>query len=76
MFSQFNFIISLSFKPIQKGQPVNPVLKKCYMVLDPLTRSVPGLMEGLFLITKVKYLSGKFDFHIDIVEEPACFQKK
>ncbi|PVD35924.1 hypothetical protein C0Q70_02893 [Pomacea canaliculata] len=47
--------------PIQKGQPVNPVLKKCYMVLDPLTRSVPGLMEGLFLITKVKYLSGDIE---------------
>ncbi|CAG5135745.1 unnamed protein product, partial [Candidula unifasciata] len=44
--------------PVTPGQPVSPVLKRCNQVLDPLTRAVPGLMEGLFLIAKVKFLSG------------------
>ncbi|BFZ22635.1 hypothetical protein BsWGS_25674 [Bradybaena similaris] len=44
--------------PVTSGQPVSPVLKRCNQVLDPLTRATPGLMEGLFLIAKVKFLSG------------------
>ncbi|XP_012939708.1 tetratricopeptide repeat protein 21B isoform X2 [Aplysia californica] len=44
--------------PVTSGQPISPVLKRCHQVLDPLTRAVPGLMEGLFLIAKVKFLAG------------------
>ncbi|GFN94695.1 tetratricopeptide repeat protein 21b-like [Plakobranchus ocellatus] len=44
--------------PVTSGQPVSPVLKRCHQVLDPLTRAVPGLMDGLFLIAKVKFLAG------------------
>ncbi|KAK3772094.1 hypothetical protein RRG08_061179 [Elysia crispata] len=44
--------------PVISGQPVSPVLRRCHQVLDPLTRAVPGLMDGLFLIAKVKYLAG------------------
>lgn len=40
------------------GQPPPPLLKRCAAVLDPLTKSVPGLLEGLYLMAKVKYLSG------------------
>lgn len=47
--------------PVQSGQQVSPILKRCYQVLDPLTIAVPGLMEGLYLIAKVKYLSGDVD---------------
>ncbi|XP_060575597.1 tetratricopeptide repeat protein 21B-like isoform X3 [Ruditapes philippinarum] len=48
-------------KPVGPGQVVNPVLKKCNQVLDPLTRAVPGLLEALYLMGKVKYLSGDVD---------------
>ena len=41
------------------GQAVNPILKRCNQVLDPLTRAVPGLLEALYLMGKVKYLAGK-----------------
>ena len=41
------------------GQAVNPVLKRCNQVLDPLTRAVPGLLEALYLLGKVKFLAGK-----------------
>nr|XP_006812059.1 PREDICTED: tetratricopeptide repeat protein 21B-like [Saccoglossus kowalevskii] len=47
--------------PIAPGQPAGPVLKRCAAVLDPLTKAVPGLMEGLFLMGKVKFLSGDID---------------
>ncbi|KAJ8306896.1 hypothetical protein KUTeg_014980 [Tegillarca granosa] len=47
--------------PVTAGQAVNPVLKRCHQVLDPLTRAVPGLLEALFLISKVKYLAGDID---------------
>lgn len=43
------------------GQPPPPLLKRCAAVLDPLTKSVPGLLEGLYLMAKVKYLSGEID---------------
>ncbi|XP_020612885.1 tetratricopeptide repeat protein 21B-like [Orbicella faveolata] len=43
------------------GQPPPPLLKRCAAVLDPLTKSVPGLLEGLYLMAKVKYLSGETD---------------
>ena len=42
------------------GQPPPPLLKRCAAVLDPLTKSVTGLLEGLYLMAKVKYLSGVY----------------
>ncbi|XP_070546763.1 tetratricopeptide repeat protein 21B-like [Ptychodera flava] len=47
--------------PNVQGQPAAPILKRCAMVLDPLTKSVPGLMDGLYLLGKVKFLSGDID---------------
>lgn len=43
------------------GQPPPPLLKRCAAVLDPLTKSVAGLLEGLYLMAKVKYLSGGYN---------------
>ena len=40
------------------GQPVPPLLKRCAAVLDPITKSISGLLEGLYLMARVKYLSG------------------
>ncbi|CAD5116982.1 DgyrCDS5817 [Dimorphilus gyrociliatus] len=47
--------------PTAKGQPIDPVLKKCSFILDPLTKNIPGSMEALFLMAKVKYLTGNID---------------
>lgn len=47
--------------PVGPGQAVNPILKRCNQVLDPLTRAVPGLLEALYLMGKVKYLAGDID---------------
>ncbi|XP_052805384.1 tetratricopeptide repeat protein 21B-like isoform X2 [Mya arenaria] len=48
-------------QPVGAGQAVNPVLKRCNQVLDPLTRAVPGLLEALFLMGKVKFLAGEIE---------------
>ena len=58
------FCIFPSKQPLQTGQQVSPILKRCHQVLDPLTRAVPGLMEGLYLIAKVKYLAGRSPVYI------------
>ena len=40
----------LSYTQAQSpGQPPPPLLKRCAAVLDPLTKSVTGLLEGLYL---------------------------
>ncbi|ESO93623.1 hypothetical protein LOTGIDRAFT_189817 [Lottia gigantea] len=48
-------------QPVPAGQPPNPVLKRCQQVLDPLTRAVPGLMEAVYLLAKVRFLSGDIE---------------
>ncbi len=48
-------------QPVGHGQPASHVLKRCAQVLDPLTRAVPGLQDGLYLMANVKFLSGDVD---------------
>ena len=48
-------------QPAGPGQPPHPVLKRCAQVLDPMARAVPGLLEALYLLGKVKFLSGMFE---------------
>lgn len=39
----------------------SPILVKCIRVLEYLTRVVPGLIEGVYLLAKVKFLAGAID---------------
>ena len=55
------YLIYAPQQPGQLGQPPNPILKRCLQVLDPLTRAVPGLLEALYLMGKVKFLLGDID---------------
>uniref|UniRef100_A0A8C3VMN8 Tetratricopeptide repeat protein 21B n=1 Tax=Catagonus wagneri TaxID=51154 RepID=A0A8C3VMN8_9CETA len=51
----------LNFCPMQPaspGQPLSPLLRRCTSVLETIVRAVPGLLQAVFLIAKVKYLSG------------------
>ncbi|XP_014668422.1 PREDICTED: tetratricopeptide repeat protein 21B-like [Priapulus caudatus] len=49
-------------QPASSGQPmISPVLKKCSAILDPVVRLAPGLVEGLYLMAKVKFLIGDVD---------------
>ncbi|CAE1275560.1 TTC21B [Acanthosepion pharaonis] len=48
-------------QPLQHGQAMDPILRKCQQVLDPLIKAAPGLIEGIYLMGKVKFLSGDFE---------------
>ncbi len=63
----FYFSIDV-FQPAGPGQPAHPVLKRCAQVLDPMARAVPGLLEALYLLGKVKFLSGRQHFNFVILK--------
>ncbi|XP_066301202.1 tetratricopeptide repeat protein 21B-like [Branchiostoma lanceolatum] len=56
-----DFMLFAPTQPSSPGQPVGPVLKRCQGMLDPLTKAVPGLLEGIYLLSKCKFLSGEVD---------------
>jgi len=46
-------------KPVKKGQPLNAVLQRCVQILELVCKVVPGLVEGMYLMGKAKFLSGE-----------------
>ena len=52
---------NLFIQPIEEGHTPSPILKKCGAILEPLTKAVPGLIQGIFYLAKVKYISGETD---------------
>ncbi|XP_059560214.1 tetratricopeptide repeat protein 21B isoform X3 [Myotis daubentonii] len=49
------------YAPASPGQTLSPLLKRCTSVLEAIVRTVPGLLQAVFLIAKVKYLSGDIE---------------
>ena len=47
-------------KPVKKGQPLNAVLQRCVQILELVCKVVPGLVEGMYLMGKAKFLSGEW----------------
>ena len=47
------------FQPPAQGQPPAPLLQRCASVLDTVVKIVPGLLQGVFLLAKVKFQSGE-----------------
>ncbi|XP_061174848.1 tetratricopeptide repeat protein 21B-like isoform X2 [Saccostrea echinata] len=56
-----DFLVFAPTQPIKQGQPPDPLLKRCNQVLEALTRTVPGLLEALYLMAKVRFLQGDID---------------
>ncbi|XP_069009844.1 tetratricopeptide repeat protein 21B [Embiotoca jacksoni] len=48
-------------KPTAQGQPPAPQLQQCATLLDTVVKIVPGLLQGVFLLAKVRYQSGDTD---------------
>ncbi|XP_068186204.1 tetratricopeptide repeat protein 21B [Antennarius striatus] len=48
-------------KPPAQGQPPPPQLQRCSALLDTVVRIVPALPQGVFLLAKVRYLSGDIE---------------
>uniref|UniRef100_S4RS46 Tetratricopeptide repeat domain 21B n=1 Tax=Petromyzon marinus TaxID=7757 RepID=S4RS46_PETMA len=54
----------LTFCPTQPGAPgqaLPPVLKQCVTLLETIVKVAPGVMEGLYLMARTKYISGDID---------------
>uniref|UniRef100_A0A8C8JG91 Tetratricopeptide repeat domain 21B n=1 Tax=Oncorhynchus tshawytscha TaxID=74940 RepID=A0A8C8JG91_ONCTS len=50
-------------KPPAQGQPPAPQLQHCASVLDTVVKIVPGLLQGVFLLAKVRFQSGEFQLN-------------
>ncbi|XP_008299372.1 tetratricopeptide repeat protein 21B [Stegastes partitus] len=48
-------------KPPAQGQAPAPQLQHCASLLDKVVKIVPGLLQGVFLLAKVRYQSGDID---------------
>ncbi|NXO03695.1 TT21B protein, partial [Rhinopomastus cyanomelas] len=48
-------------QPASSGQSPSPLLKRCASVLETVVKTVPGLQQAVFLVAKVKYLSGDIE---------------
>uniref|UniRef100_A0A4W3HT16 Tetratricopeptide repeat domain 21A n=1 Tax=Callorhinchus milii TaxID=7868 RepID=A0A4W3HT16_CALMI len=48
-------------QPITQGQALSLLLRQCAMILDPVVKAAPGMMEALYYMAKVRFLSGKFE---------------
>uniref|UniRef100_A0A8C8SD14 Tetratricopeptide repeat domain 21B n=1 Tax=Pelusios castaneus TaxID=367368 RepID=A0A8C8SD14_9SAUR len=55
-------------QPANPGQPPSPLLKHCASVLETVVKTVPGLLHAVFLIAKVKYLSGDIEASHSILQ--------
>ncbi|XP_038077972.1 tetratricopeptide repeat protein 21B-like isoform X2 [Patiria miniata] len=54
----------LAFAPTEPqaaGQPVSPILSRCASILEPITKAMPGLLEALHLLSRIRFLSGQID---------------
>ncbi|XP_038607045.1 tetratricopeptide repeat protein 21B [Tachyglossus aculeatus] len=45
-------------QPASAGQPPSPLISHCASVLEAVVKIVPGLLQAVFLMAKVKYFSG------------------
>jgi hypothetical protein len=45
-------------QPRSPGQIVSPLLKQVAMILSPVVKAAPAMMDPLFVMAQVKYLSG------------------
>ena len=53
--------VLLYFQPAAKDAPPDPILNRCTSILTPLTNTVPGMLEALYLKAQVSYLAGEVD---------------
>lgn len=68
------YITFAPFDPLNPGQPVSHALKQSMAFLDPLLASCPAHREPLFLMAKVKFLSGNWNPSLALLEK--CLEKE
>lgn len=61
--------LSLPGQPASSPSLVQPVLRKALRAIDTVARCVPGMIQALFLLAKIKFLSGN-------VHTSACLKRQ
>ncbi|XP_068790276.1 tetratricopeptide repeat protein 21A [Struthio camelus] len=47
--------------PVSPGQLISPLFKQVALVLYPIVKAAPGMLEPLYLVAQLKYLSGELE---------------
>ncbi|XP_061443855.1 tetratricopeptide repeat protein 21A [Rhineura floridana] len=55
------YLIFCPKQPRLPGQVLSSLLKQATIILNPLVKATPGMIEPLFLMAQVKYLSGELE---------------
>ncbi|XP_003221910.1 tetratricopeptide repeat protein 21A [Anolis carolinensis] len=55
------YLVFCPTQPRLPGQVLSSLLKQATIILNPLVKAAPGMIEPLFLMAQVKYLSGELE---------------
>ncbi|XP_055985151.1 tetratricopeptide repeat protein 21A [Sorex fumeus] len=55
------YLVFCPKQPRSPGQIVSPLLKQVAMILSPVVKAAPALIDPLYVMAQVKYLSGEFE---------------
>ncbi|XP_015214562.1 tetratricopeptide repeat protein 21B isoform X1 [Lepisosteus oculatus] len=55
------YIALCSTQPPSQGRPASPQLRHCASVLETVVKTVPGLVQAIYLMAKVKFQAGDID---------------
>ncbi|XP_034619745.1 tetratricopeptide repeat protein 21A, partial [Trachemys scripta elegans] len=55
------YLVFCPKQPRSPGQIVSPFLKQAAIILNPVVKAAPGMLEPLYLMAQVKYLSGELE---------------
>ncbi|XP_040850864.1 tetratricopeptide repeat protein 21A isoform X1 [Ochotona curzoniae] len=55
------YLLFCSKQPRAPGQMVSPLLKQVALILTPVVKAAPALMESMYVMAQVKYLSGELE---------------
>ncbi|XP_044280930.1 tetratricopeptide repeat protein 21A [Varanus komodoensis] len=55
------YLVLCPKQPRLPGQVLSSLLKQATIILNPLVKAAPGMIEPLFLMAQVKYLSGELE---------------
>lgn len=56
---QTTYLALMFPQPRSPGQLVSPLLKQVAMILSPVVKVAPAMMEPLYVMAQVKFLSGE-----------------
>ncbi|XP_059966738.1 tetratricopeptide repeat protein 21A isoform X2 [Mesoplodon densirostris] len=55
------YLVFCPKQPRSPGQIVSPLLKQVSVILNPVVKAAPALIDPLYVMAQVKYLSGEFE---------------